>query len=206
MRAEILYLFSFISAIFIVSSICTIKNTNNSRFFDPYFVSEAPAESTTPMTFNVLNDPEWKSVFEKASNSPNKEIRVHIRGIGGVVISGFDFIRKMQDLQSKGYKITFIAEGEVVSMHAFVSCFADRVEIKEGSYLHFHAPFTREVGKEKDFSSNIGEDHQIRYILNQCVRKGLLTQDDIFSILFLHKAVFLYNVDGKIAKATGEDI
>lgn len=128
------------------------------------------------------------------------------KGVGGSVFLGLQIIRTIQDAQSHGKQVVADVTGMAASMHAMVLCFVDTVRLREGSYLMFHSPYMLDDKGNKLYSGNDpGTAQQDGYIFGQCVKKGILTDEDVYTILTLHKAVYIYKKNGQTIKTVAED-
>jgi ATP-dependent protease ClpP protease subunit len=160
---------------------------------------------STPLIIDFDNNSNYDRIADAIKNTEASSIIINITGFGGIVPLGVKFMDVIYET-AKHKNVIANVQGAVMSMHALLICAADNVTFAFGSYAMFHAPFKQTNFGTKDYTKNEGEEYQEKEIYDLCVKKGVLTQPQVNAILIDHKAVFVYEKDGKRVSVIGEDL
>lgn len=163
-----------------------------------------------PSAFEEGQQQEWVEISQTLRTAVNTEFTLRVTGMGGEALMLNNFIRALQDSQAKGNIVNMDIIGPAASAHAFITCFANKVTLRDGASLLFHQAYgmsslffglvqVRELASEPMIMaiSNL--------MLNTCVKNGRLTLkdvqviksgDDVTIVKEGAKYVKLYSSDG----------
>ncbi len=161
---------------------------------------------SVPVVLLPENSQEVEALIKQIRETPSKDIIIKWRGFGGAVILSLDVIRTFEDAQKDGKVITLDIISEADSAHAYISCFADKVVLRDGSSLMFHAPYSMDSNHNKVHEYEPSSEAQFNLMLKHCVSKGFLTYKEIIDLTVFYKAVYITNVNGQIVHTTVDDI
>lgn len=162
-----------------------------------------------PIVFDETTVTEWKAAQSMLFGASNSDIYIRTYGFGGSSTMINEFIQAMKDSKLVGNKIIMDVIGPSGSGHALILCYADQLIIRDGASVLFHqAYYMSEAAFGFLAFRHIGEDYfsspMINTMYNDCVKKGLLTKEDVDHIKSGGDIV-LYREDGVLKKATTSD-
>lgn len=162
----------------------------------------------TPLAF--FEPGVWGDLGHQIRDTQATKITLRVEGIGGIVLIGQPFIREIQDAQKNGKTINMDIIGPAYSMHAFITCYADKVSVRPGASIMFHS-----MGQSQSYlfglvtTKNIKLDKSSEIMqdafFGQCIKNKILTGADAD---YIKKGgdVIISNVDGILIKSREMDV
>lgn len=163
----------------------------------------------TPYTFMDSDVDSWEEFATsllKTNYTPDANIVLKVSGYGGDMMTGNRVVQSLIDAEARGLKVHMDVVGPAYSMHAYLVCFGSDYKIESGGTLMYHQVFgvsTAFFGliQYKEFALDPASEVTEEYMLNTCIAKGILTQDDKKNILN-GKEVYITAVPGGTLKLT----
>lgn len=146
-------------------------------------IAEDTIYINTPKTFMGQDIEAWSLLGAALVQTAQKNIVLYITGVGGAGLSGQNFISLLQEAKATGHKIEMRVVGPAYSMHAFITCFASKLTITQGSFLMFHngsvsVSLLHGLIKYQDASPDVDMIIMQNYWLKQCEQSKVLTPED----------------------------
>jgi ATP-dependent protease ClpP protease subunit len=91
-----------------------------------------------PQTFLGIDNLTWEQIAKIMRETTAETIILRITGYGGEVMTGNVVIRAIEDAQKHGKQVIMDIIGPSYSMHAYITCFANKVVMRDGAALMFH--------------------------------------------------------------------
>lgn len=157
------------------------------------FISPPPKDITVaiPKTFYVLEDVQ---LFEKISFNlrHTKELDIGkvtflVQGQGGVALYGQELMKAIKAAQENGAIVNMRVIGPAYSMHAYITCVANKVELEDGAAVMFHGIATQNSflygliqyeDRNQDPSTVAEQD----WFFRECKKTGRLNDEQITAI------------------------
>lgn len=155
-----------------------------------------------PKTFMGMDNLAWDQIAELLRTTGAKNIILRITGYGGDIMTGNLVVRSIQDAQAQGKKIYMDVIGPAYSMHAYLTCFTQNVQLRDGASLMFHkgaaygSTFFGFVNYSTPINDQTGKVLE-SYLYGQCAKIGRLYPADIEQIK-KGNAVVVSNEGGSI--------
>lgn len=153
------------------------------------------ATFTAPDTFEESNIQDWVTLELNMILTPDNNISINWSGYGGYVYIGQHFIDTIKSLQKQGKAITLILHKGSYSMHANVACYVNNLIFTHNSFLMYH-PLSNAKGTVLRGPEEIKE---VKELLNPCIQKGILTEEDVKKIAFMYE-VYVTKCGNKYCK------
>ncbi len=159
---------------------------------------------TVPMTFEGDDIAIWEGFSDGLGKTAIPVITFKVQGYGGIVLVANEFAQAVSDAVKAGKIINMDIIGPSYSAHAFITCYASKVSIREGAGLMFHSVavfretlfgLIQYADSATDPTTAAAQDT----MFNQCISKGILTPIDV-KYIKADGDVFITNVGGKILK------
>lgn len=150
--------------------------------------AEAPPVSLDlPSTFDASNFDWWRKLGLLLREGKLKSIILRDRGTGGDFDTVMDVVRSIDDAQASGTSVIIDVIGPAASGHAYMTCTANKVILRDGASLLFHhsyglASFAWDKIIVRILSADIPTTTQEDYLLNECKKRGRLNDSDIAAI------------------------
>lgn len=168
-----------------------------------------PLVLDVPEVFDYAIADAWTDIQNKMLTTTAKNIVLNISGFGGYTNLGNKFTRAIQASQALGKKVTMVIVGPSYSLHAFITCYADKIVILPGAALMFHTPYTISTHlfgmiTYRDTTLDPASEASYLTTLELCQAKTILSKEDIANISD-GKDVTIANVDNTIVKVVSPD-
>lgn len=195
-----------------VFSISGWANTNETISPLNYNTQPKAIVVDTPASFFQDDYAVWMGALEKLQESNIQEITLRISGLGGVLYYESQVARKIQQLQNDDIKINMVVDGRAISGNAYIVCFASSYTVMPNSVLYFHpgATMTKKVfgqfiGRDssKTRGDGIGDEIDMQFNYNQCIKSGVLTKQDVDSLKDGKNVMIVTDSSGKQTKSIG---
>lgn len=134
-----------------------------------YEVKNSTVRLDTPFDFH--NWSQWTSLGSFITRSNYKVYILNWKGVGGDVAIGKDFVEYIKQAQRQGKVIIINLTGDAYSVHAFVTCYADKINNPHNRFLMFHADESTYTHRRYTyFTTSLSSQFQ------NCVNRGILPQ------------------------------
>lgn len=112
------------------------------------------------------------------------EIDVRVQGYGGSVLLVNQFGQALLDAQAQGKEIVMDVVGPAYSGHAYITCYANKVILRNGGALMFHAAYTIDsyffgLLTHRNMMQDPASHALNTAMFAQCKKVGRLTDKDI---------------------------
>lgn len=159
-------------------------------------IQETPVTITAPEVM-IGNEDAWLALGDYLKTTPHKIIIIRWEGYGGDIVVHDRFIDDVEAAKKEGKTIIFDVEGIVYSAMANTVCHGSLVVMHPGSGLGFH-------NVEPHGEAVVDNDSHHR--LDECVKVGYLTPEDVVAITTQHKMVGIIDDEsGHISKVVELD-
>lgn len=165
---------------------------------------------TVPLIFAFENENDWKSIEAGIASADNTvTIVLQTQGVGGVVYLMNEFVNEIKNAQDRGVVINMDVMGPAASAHAFMTCYANNVHIREGASLLFHEPYAEGSALNglvtwRDTMSDPANTTLEDSFYTQCIKAGRLTKQDVIDIK-AGSDVIIANQGGKLMHIVSHD-
>lgn len=156
------------------------------------------------------DDPFWSTVGDAVRSGLIQDVTLRVTGYGGDVLTGFQFIQNVLEGEKKGTKVHMKVTGPAYSMDALFVCAGTDYSIMPGASLMFHqmageGSYIFGLIGTRDTETDPAQDAVQNMVMNLCVSKGLLSNQNVKDILNDHEVYVYPNPDGSLKRITTGD-